>query len=103
MLDAGRPSRAFRTSAEDPEVAGDSHEPTIRADLPHHGRGLLGCEALADAADVDPHAGLLQEDSPPGLIQMDTAAVHVLSGNFQIPGGRDPRGPGDVPEPDGRA
>ena len=34
---------------------------------------------------------------------MDAAVVHVLGGNVQFHGGWDPRGLGDVPEPDGRA
>src|SRR5437660_12376284 len=103
MLEADRPGRAVRASAEDPEVAGDSHEPARRADLPHHSRGLLGREALADAADVDPHARFLQEDGPSGLIQVDAAVVHILSGNFQLYGGRDLWILRDVPELDGRA
>src|SRR2546427_10425280 len=44
----------------------------------------------------------LFRSGPVGLIQMDVVVVHILSGNFQLHGGRDARGLGDVPEPDGR-
>src|SRR5437660_10556606 len=65
MLDADRPGRAVRASAEDPEVAGDGHEPARRADLPHHSRDLRSRDALADAPDVDPHASVPQEARTP--------------------------------------
>src|SRR2546427_1786927 len=44
----------------------------------------------------------LFRSGPVGLIQMDAVVVHILSGNFQLHGGWDARGLGDVPEPDGR-
>ena len=70
------PPRQVALVASHVEIAARLDHEVGKASGPQDGHGPVHGVALADAAEVDAHAGALQQRGPGGLVEDDRAVVH---------------------------
>src|SRR5205807_9878021 len=103
MLDADRPGSAIGTPPEDPKVSSGGDQTSRGAYVSHHSRRAFRGIALADAADVDLHAGFFQENRSRLGIQPQQVIVNILRGYGELYLGRNARSLRHFPQPHRRA